>query len=92
MKVTKVVTRHTERIGFWSRLEYVDEIKFDPESDDFLRVFLFEFLRVYAKKTGTCRTPKQLVRLRETVSVKRRSHTSPLGSCFAIDNYTVEFQ
>ena len=37
---------------------------------DALRVFMNEFLKIYARKSGACRTPKQLGNFRDSIRLK----------------------
>ena len=58
--VSKVVVKRIERIGFFSSLEYVDEIEVDGSAKDFMRVFLNEIIKAYVRRVSSARTVRQL--------------------------------
>ena len=75
MKISKVIIREPVRLGFFSTIENYREIDITSmEVTDAIRVFLNEYLKIYARKSGACRTPKQLGKFRSSLRFRTPYH------------------
>lgn len=57
---SKVVVSRIERIGFFSALEYVDEVNVDGSAKDIMRVFLNEIIKAYVHWVSCAPTVRHL--------------------------------